>query len=377
MLVLHGSWVCAQGAHPARFVLWGETAPAGRPRARRRSNTAAARPHPFAATGDELRVALVDQGVPLAEGLEPAEMLAQLPSAEGLPLPSPDLGDGRTAPAGEGLALTTWRVPALSYPAAQVAELLPALSNDESQPPDLLLGDDTRFWVGAGRFALELISRQRVWPAWENVDGTYRAGWQPLLDEDRDAERFRALAWEAAGTEPRPGDLLTDFLRAVVDAIARPAVAPIFAPGPARSKPPGRTPRPRPVAAAWLEALAGDPIVQAPEAELAVFDQQYRAWAEPPQDTAGSADSFRVCFRLVPPLAEPDDGQQRTPRPPAQDWLVEYLLQATDDPSLIVPAADVWRQRGTTARFLNRRFDNPQERLLAGLGRAARLVPPL
>ena len=37
----------------------------------------------------------------------------------------------------------------------------------------------------------------------------------------------------------------------------------------------------------------------------------------------------------------------------------------------------MWRERGSTLRFLKRRFDQPQERLLAGLGQAARLCPPI
>ncbi|MDQ2805718.1 MAG: DEAD/DEAH box helicase, partial [Chloroflexota bacterium] len=63
--------------------------------------------------------------------------------------------------------------------------------------------------------------------------------------------------------------------------------------------------------------------------------------------------------------------------PERASWTLEYLLQATDDPSLLVPAGEVWRQRGSTLNFLNRKFDAPQERLLAGLGRAARLFPAL
>jgi SNF2 family DNA or RNA helicase len=62
---------------------------------------------------------------------------------------------------------------------------------------------------------------------------------------------------------------------------------------------------------------------------------------------------------------------------PSDDWTLRFFLQAHDDPSLLVPASTVWRERGSTLRYLDRRFDNPQEKLLAGLGQAARLFPPL
>jgi SNF2 family DNA or RNA helicase len=58
-------------------------------------------------------------------------------------------------------------------------------------------------------------------------------------------------------------------------------------------------------------------------------------------------------------------------------WRLDYLLQARDDLSLLVPLEDVWRERGATARFLDRRFDHPHERVLASLGQAARLFEPI
>jgi len=58
--------------------------------------------------------------------------------------------------------------------------------------------------------------------------------------------------------------------------------------------------------------------------------------------------------------------------PCPSEWALRFFLQARDDPSLLVPAALVWREQGSTLRYLDRRFDKPQERLLAGLGQAAR-----
>jgi SNF2 family DNA or RNA helicase len=90
-----------------------------------------------------------------------------------------------------------------------------------------------------------------------------------------------------------------------------------------------------------------------------------------------SGDTFRLCFRLDPPLiAGPVDGIV-APLPMARDWTLNYFLQASDDPSLLVPAQAVWRERGSMLRFLNRTFNAPHERLLAGLGQASRVCPPI
>jgi SNF2 family DNA or RNA helicase len=65
------------------------------------------------------------------------------------------------------------------------------------------------------------------------------------------------------------------------------------------------------------------------------------------------------------------------PKARAEDWTLRYFLQANDDASLLVPAEAVWRERGSALKFLNRKFDQPQEKLLAGLGLAARIFAPI
>jgi SNF2 family DNA or RNA helicase len=51
------------------------------------------------------------------------------------------------------------------------------------------------------------------------------------------------------------------------------------------------------------------------------------------------------------------------------------LLQAVDDPSLLVPVAEVWDARGRRAALLQRNGFNPREYLLSGLGQAAGISP--
>ena len=60
-----------------------------------------------------------------------------------------------------------------------------------------------------------------------------------------------------------------------------------------------------------------------------------------------------------------------------EPWRVEIMLQAKDDPSVLVPAQDVWNSNGDGLRVVGRQIDDPQERLLGGLGHALRLWPEL
>ena len=106
------------------------------------------------------------------------------------------------------------------------------------------------------------------------------------------------------------------------------------------------------------------------EHELTRFYQAWQSWTHRAQPAADAA--FRLCFRLEPPEFDSDSGRVVSP-----DWVLRYFLQAHDDPSLLVPAHEVWRERGSTLSYLNHRFDQPQEKLLAGLGMAARLCPAI
>jgi SNF2 family DNA or RNA helicase len=75
--------------------------------------------------------------------------------------------------------------------------------------------------------------------------------------------------------------------------------------------------------------------------------------------------------------ASPDDS---APGPgPAGDgtsWTVQLALQSTEDPSLLLPAEDIWAG-ATTGSWAAAGVAQPEEELLTGLGRAARLFPEL
>ncbi|MBZ0272154.1 DEAD/DEAH box helicase [bacterium] len=90
-----------------------------------------------------------------------------------------------------------------------------------------------------------------------------------------------------------------------------------------------------------------------------------RAWTQG-ADTGGS---FRLCCRVEPP--------EDTEKANSAEWRVSYHLQALDDPSVVLDAADVWTTSKRTLTFLKRKWEDPQERLLAHLGKASRLSPAI
>ncbi|HEY2441607.1 MAG TPA: DEAD/DEAH box helicase, partial [Streptosporangiaceae bacterium] len=254
-----------------------------------------------------------------------------------------------------------------------------------------------RFLAAVARLAADLTARGRVLPALRDEDGQYAAGWRPVLS-GADAQRARELAaampplCRATATEGAPSaKLLTEALDALTDAAARAALAgpPLL---PARR---GRRPARIPVAERWSAALtAADPLVDVgtpeDEREAAELAAELDAWHAAAQLPAGPV---RTCFRLIEPEApEPEapEPDERLTEPEAAapseqlaatgpvggaEWRVEFALQSTDDPSLLMPAADVWQ--GASTAGLAAGIKHPEEELLAGLGRAARLFPEL
>src|SRR6185503_16042632 len=88
----------------------------------------------------------------------------------------------------------------------------------------------------------------------------------------------------------------------------------------------------------------------------------------------------RLCFRLEEPVVPDEEAPAETA---AQAWDLRYLLQARDDLSLMLPLETAWRQasvkkpsRGAAQQLLARSGD-VREYLLAALGQAAALCPPV
>ena len=102
-----------------------------------------------------------------------------------------------------------------------------------------------------------------------------------------------------------------------------------------------------------------DPAVTGADSELAALAVQIEQWQRPVRVAALAP--FRLSFRLH----EPEDEEE------TDDWRVQYLLQGTKDPSLLVPAADAWNPKRKNAAAFGNDSGALREHLLASLGQAA------
>lgn len=415
MLVVHGWW-------DRELVLWAEDG-AALPAARagsagRRGRTVPG--HPFAVPGRRLAAALgATLGATVSGGEDGPDVVLDLPTRGGVPLASPDLPDleGPSAARGAPRSLR-WRVPTVPFPAGEALTLLAELTAagggaaEPDDADDVVAGGDLRVLASVAAVADDLARRGRVLP-WVLVDPAsfpsssrskpskpskrskppvrVRACWLPLLTGS-DARRVRDLALAlppaAWGPPGAAGLVVASALDALTDAavrrrsaggMGRPRSGSARQPGSrGASRVAGPAVAPGPVGA-WLTALtATDPGFEVVPEDLRELLDLLARW-----QVDAASGPVRALFRLIEPeLPEPlfpeAEGRADATTVPVTGarWAVEFGLQATDEPSLVVSAERVWRSRGGLAA-LARHLPAPQETLLTELGRALRLYPGL
>ncbi len=108
-----------------------------------------------------------------------------------------------------------------------------------------------------------------------------------------------------------------------------------------------------------------------PAPALAELREQLASWfAGTPDPDSG----LRLCFRLSEPLGPADDEAEGVPSDDA--WRLDFLLQAVDQPSLLLTAADLWAG-GPALAAMSRKAEDPIETYRSELARAALRRPEL
>ena len=333
---------------PGGITFWAETldAPQPIPQHGRTAKNSKPKAHPFTVC-------------PNLAG-EKRTLTLRLPAVKGIPLSSPELIHNWEIDTAEP-TLAPFTVDGIWVSPVEALPVLLAYSTPQTGPgASYRPGTSFRYWNMVAALALEALATHKLIPVIDGED----ARWLPVLDSPRDAQRLSQL--EAAmppicraeliesDKHLSPRVLLNSFLNIFCDALTR-EWGRVSAPQFYRSDEPAHR---------WLEALfSDDPAIQLSPNQLQNLVSSHKAWMRN-LHVAGDA-AFRVAFRLEAPAIQ------------EQPWQLHYLIQAKDDPSLLIPAGEVWKKTRGALTHLGHRFEQPQEKLLAGLGYAARLFPPI
>lgn len=397
MTILHGSWL----PQAQSFFIWGEDwihlSPADLAPAQ------AVVRHPYCLAQPPLTESLLRPALPLGKTLAPlirgtatkaksgcrsgtrkgdlvrwGEVILQLPSC-----PTDDQGkEDQWQPVHSAAAvpaaavLYPWQVEGWQLSVAPTVALLLDLPLGPAAPDTALtLGDDLRFWGHVVRWSLDLLARGKFIPTVLTTDQSYRADWQAVIDSAIDQDRLRHFARTVPPSAlnycsqassapacllpvPQQAHLL-NFLHAVMAAQVRevcktyplPASAALSRELPLRE---------------WFQSLTsakatldGSPVA------TARLQDALTTWTTPLQtlDTEGTGQ-FRVRFTLIPGA-------------PGADWQLTYGLQSVAQPDWEVDASFVWQHPVAELHHQGLTVTDPQEKLLAGLGRAGRLYAPI
>ncbi len=403
-LTLHAAWIRADdGRAGGQLFLWAEDPDAllkAQPvaaAARSAHDTGGRhRPpkvpsHPGQAAIGQVRGVLTAEPlcIPVAD-LHPTSLTVWLPSQDGLPLARRSVFQAKTngaARAGrEGQSapprLVPWQVTGLALDPLPALHFLGHLGNTATRPgvgsalARMRPGNDLAFWSSAAKFALEILVGQHYLPSLRAMQGgQLEAAWQPILLDPRVEERreqlvrimppvCRAYNLDSPADAPAPAALTEHFVAALVDAAVREWGKSL---APAPSAIPSRH---------WLQRLlSAQPALALPPQPAHNLYQEWQQWTE--QLFVVRDANFRICFMLEEPELNATGTPGESNAFQHLSWRLTYSLQARDNPNLIVTAREVWLAPNNTVRVGSRHVDQPQERLLAGLGVASRLFPPI
>lgn len=373
-----------------RTCLWAEDStlpPQRQPKPGRPPNVPDPRDHPFAASIETLRSACSELNLLVTTGTcEQTSLTLLLPSGRFGPESSPDLvrDEEMDAPVDR---VSPWTVPALAMDASDLGDVLDALADDSSS---VVPGDTVQYWQTVASLAGEFVRGGRVVPHLELREDCGVAVWRALPSTSEDFGRLSALresmpplarahvtdevvaqateakSWGEAEVQSAR-DSLVRTLDVCVDAAVRTRLTSV-------EQADGDD-----IHEKWLAALTRpDGTINADPSELEDLREQLDEWTHSPQ-MAGE-QGVRLCLRLWAPAPDAEETASATADIEAvspDGWELELLLQAADDPSLLVEASTVWETAGATQELLERHLEQPQETLLEELGRAASLYPNL
>jgi non-specific serine/threonine protein kinase len=323
----------------------------------------------------------------VANGSEESHVV-WLPGKPHAPLASPELIRTESAPGRTRRAPGLWPFEVTTLALSPSAGLDVALALAGVGSPELHAGASVAAFASLAALALEIAAAGRVLPDLRRGAAEYEAVWEPLMNGEDDgrvrtvADSLPPVCRSLAAEGVPPEDIVQRAVSALVDAVCRDSLA--------ASRPaPIRLPRrggdlPPAALESWLAALASpSPVVAADPNELAKLERLVGEWRA---DAAARGGSFRLCLRLREPPADgvTDDAPAhgaaaagRSDQPgDGATWELEFLLQATDDLSLVVGAEEVWRA-GPQLQRASRSLSAPHEVFLAELGRAVRIYPQL
>ncbi|MBY0262149.1 MAG: hypothetical protein K2Q20_07375, partial [Phycisphaerales bacterium] len=258
-------------------------------------------------------------------------------------------------------------------------ESLSAIGQAPGRPP-IAASESLRFYAACSRFVRHLLSQQRFVPMLQQQASGALAGiWEPWLADEATAKRLARLLGAmppsarcvADGFEGQAYPILEDCLLRMGDALCRKVLVrdQMF------DAIDGRDPQ-TDLHVSWLSGLlAQGADIDARPGPRSDLVKGVRRWIGSLEERGGGS-SWRLLLKLDEPLDLKGLGDFAAPGESVR-WPLGLHLQSVLDPTVVVDAADIWVLPPGAASVEGQRIEQPQELMLAELGRAARIYKKL
>ncbi|MDJ0552945.1 MAG: DEAD/DEAH box helicase [Microcoleaceae cyanobacterium MO_207.B10] len=384
MAILHGIWLTKNQQNSCLFI-WGETW-----RRVTEDDTGEAgniSNNPYLITVNELLKILTEKNhIHLEKKLKQTNETIAIPTylSASSQKPIPLHFATNLSETTENLYLYPWQIEGICLKPLEAIKFLQSIPL--GKVAESFVGGDLRFWSHLTRWSLDLLARCKFLPSVEQpLNAEIFATWEPLLDSSTDQTRLKNFAlqmplvcrtsqidWQLPislenlqiipenNQSKLPQlqssrELIQDFLKNTIDSQIREGTAGISQTEIASLNPSIRQ---------WLKALSGKSTLKVAAAkELQQIIRIINNWKSPIQEDKAIENQFISCFHL------------HSPSNNCQKWQLEYCLQASDNPEILVDAQTIWQNPIASFNYQGRTIKFPQETLLKGLGLASRIYP--
>ncbi|MGH4123498.1 MAG: DEAD/DEAH box helicase [Clostridium sp.] len=247
------------------------------------------------------------------------------------------------------------------------------LNIDRNRPDGIELSQELKFWNTVAKFTAELIIKHKYLPSLtiDRVHKKVNSRWRWHTSDSEYIDKKKALCGnmpaECKAYFPLENEefkytnttkLVSNFIDSMIDSMVRLSCSEI------NTEQDYLREGFNSLGSTWIHSL----FSKLPEIPIDTSDQikmlnEYKKWIEPLK-IKNNNFKFRTCFKVVPPSR-------------GEDWTIEYMLQAKDDLSLMLPAKMIFEESLDTITYLNKKFNNPQERLLEDLAVASKVFIPI
>jgi len=276
-----------------------------------------------------------------------------LPSYPEFPIPSALMDIDRE----DKPFLKEWKTPGIVVKDDEILQFFILLDETELKEERILLAEDMLFLNKVVRLAIELLIRQKFIPYLKfTKDKKLVCLWQPVFINDEEKRLFSYLKGSmpdaircAVTKKPIPSreKLITSFLTFLINHTIRSSIN---------------------YDLREFFVGKGDFVIQRKDdyfldsARQDGIYSQFKDWLAPLR-VKFHPSGFRTCFRLEP--AKDNN----------KPWYLKFLLQAEEDPSLLIDVKEAWEKNGKVEKVgLKGDFPN---RFLTDLGVAVRLFPKI